>query len=123
MPEYGLGDKSPEERQRELQCERERLEWIAATKRYETRMAEAEQRKASAETSNIQTAEILSQMISQIQEIRDTQEEEQQTRIDAEQRAAKASRKQTIENRIWQSVLVTIGLLTLIATVLLGISK
>lgn len=34
--------------------------------------------------------------------------------------AEKGNRKQTTENRIWQAVCITIGLLTLIATVLFG---
>ena len=53
----------------------------------------------------------------QMQEIRDTQEDEHQARIEAEQREEKASRMQIKENRCWQAVLVIIGLLTLAATI------
>lgn len=56
-----------------------------------------------------------------LQEMRDLQEAERQARIEAEQRAEHLNRKQTLENRIWQAVLVTIGLLTLAATILFGI--
>ena len=113
MPEYGLCDKLPEQ----IEEERLKQEMIASFRRAEAKEAEAHQRKVDAENSNIQTAEILHKMMEQMQEIRDTQEDEHQARIEAEQREEKASRMQIKENRCWQAVLVIIGLLTLAATI------
>lgn len=70
MPEYGLCDKSPEQ----IEEERFNKEMIASFKRAEAKEAEAFQRKVDAENSSSQTAEILRQMMEQMQEIRDTQE-------------------------------------------------
>lgn len=113
MPEYGLCDKSPEQ----LEEERFNKEMIASSKRMEDIEAEARQRKANAENSSIQTAETLRQMREQMQEIRDTQEGERQARIESEQKVEKAQKNQIIENRLWQTALVIIGLLTLAATI------
>ena len=117
MPEYGLSDKSPEE----LRDEQRKKELLESIKRGREAERAAIQRGIDAENSSIQTAEILRHMTNQMQEIRDTQEAEQQARIDAEKRAEIASQKQIRENRIWQIIGVTIGLLTLGATILLGI--
>lgn len=56
-----------------------------------------------------------------VQEMRDIQQAERQARIDAENRLENSSRKQIRENRAWQLLTVTIGLLTLAATILFGI--
>lgn len=56
-----------------------------------------------------------------VQEMRDIQQAERQARIDAENRSENASRKQIRENRTWQLLTVTIGLLTLAATIVFGI--
>lgn len=90
MPEYGLYDKSPEQ----IEEEQFSKEMIASFKRAEAREAEAFQRKADAENSTIQTAEILQQMMEQIQEIRDTQGIEQRARILAEAKADEAIQHQ-----------------------------
>lgn len=113
MPEYGLCDKSPEE----LDEEKFLQEQHAIFKAAEAAELEARRRQVAAEESIIRTAEMLDQMKGQMQEIRDTQAAEQQARIEAEQRAEKASRKQIKENRCWQAILVIIGLLTLAATI------
>lgn len=90
MPEYGLCDKSPEQ----LEEEQFNKEMIASLKHAEAREAEAFQRKTDAENSTIQTAEILQQMMEQIQEIRDTQGIEQRARILAEAKADEALQHQ-----------------------------
>lgn len=121
MPEYGLCDKSPEQFEAERAREQFQQEWIATTRHVEAKEVKAAQRKADAETGSIQTAEILRIMMEQMHEIHDMQEAERHARIDAEKRTAATSRKQAKENRIWQVTGVTIGLLTLGATVLFGI--
>lgn len=95
MPEYGLCDKSP----KQIEEEQFNKEMIASFKCAEAREAEAFQRKADAENSTIQTAEILRQMMGQMQEIRDTQEVEQQARISAESKAAGVERRQEEKDR------------------------
>ena len=57
-----------------------------------------------------------------IQKMRETQEIERQARIESEKRTEKANRKLTVENRIWNTVIVVISLLTLAATIL-GVLK
>ena len=52
-----------------------------------------------------------------LQETRELQEFERQARIETEVKAKQSVQKQTIENRIWQIISITIGLLTLIATI------
>lgn len=65
----------------------------------------------------IEEIQKIAQMEQALQEMRKIQESERQARIEAEQQA----KKQTIENRIWQIAATTIGLLTLVATILFGI--
>lgn len=125
MPEYGLCDKSPEQRQREYeeaQIRREINDLVKQSRAIETK---ARQRTVDAENSSIQaaktlyqTAEILKQIENQMKDIRDTQEAEQQARIEAEQHSEASSQRQIKENRIWQIIAITIGLLTLAATIL-----
>lgn len=63
----------------------------------------------------------IDQMGKALQEIRNIQESERQARIAAESRTELAEQKQIRENRIWQATAVTIGLLTLAATIVFGI--
>ena len=113
MPEYGLRDKSPEELEEEKFFQEQRAIFKAA----EAAELEAGRRQVAAEESIIQTAETLRQMSDQLQQIQDTQETERQARIKAEDRDETARRKQTIENRIWQSIIIAIAVLTLAATI------
>lgn len=113
MPEYGLGDKSPEQ----LEEEQFNQELIDSFKRAEATELEARRRQVAAEESIIRTAETLRQMSDQLQQIQDTQEAERQARIEAEQRTEISNRKQTTENRIWQSIIIAIAVLTLAATI------
>lgn len=71
----------------------------------------------------------LSQVEQNLQEMRNAQETswqaqlafeeaERQARIEAEKRAERTNQKQIEENRIWQTVIVILGVLTLVATIL-----
>lgn len=59
----------------------------------------------------------LSKIEQSLQDIRKAQETERLARIEMEERTARANQKQTIENRIWQTILVILGVLTLAATI------
>lgn len=106
MPEYGLGDKSPEE----LEEERYKKAFLEEIRRGREAEAAAIQRGIDAENSSIQTAEILCHMTDQIQEIRNVQEIERQARNDAE----KANTK-------FQWVNTILVALTLVVTILFGL--
>lgn len=56
--------------------------------------------------------------IQAIQKIREAQEVERQARIKSEERAEKANRRQVVENRIWQTIIVLLGILSLAVGVL-----
>lgn len=123
MPEYGLCDKSPEELDEEKFIQEQQTIFKAA----EAAELEARRRQAAAEESIIRTAEMLNQMSSQLQQIQDVQEAEQQTRISAENRAEKEShtQKQIDRARFWiTTTIALIGSLaaigSLIATIVLN---
>lgn len=68
-------------------------------------------------TDTADFGEKLSQIEQSLQDVAKAQETERQARIDAEERAEQADRKQIRESRIWQTVIVIIGVLTLAATI------
>lgn len=111
MTEYGLCDKSPEE----LEEEKFFQEQHTIFKGAETAELEARRRQVAVEESIIRTAEMLDQMKSQMQEIRDTQVAEQQARISAEVKAAKDTEKQRRADKARFIFTAIIGILTLIA--------
>ena len=77
--------------------------------------ANASLRRADAEVSQIKMVEMFRQLDMKL-------DQEHAERITAEAKASALQRKQIRENRIWQSILVTIGLLSLAATVIFGIA-
>lgn len=59
----------------------------------------------------------LSKIEQSLQDIRKAQETERLARIEAETKAGESNQRQVWENRIWQTVIVIIGVLTLAATI------
>lgn len=59
----------------------------------------------------------LSQIEQSLQDICKAQEAERLARIEAEAKVGESNQRQVRENRIWQTVIVIIGVLTLVATI------
>ncbi len=107
MPDYGISEKSPE-RMQEEQFNNEIREtfrdWDEAERK-------ENQRKTDAEISQIEVARML-------RELDEKLDRDRAERLASEARAEKIQRAHLLENRVWQAILVTIGLLSLLAPVL-----
>lgn len=106
MPEYGLTDKSPEK----IAEEQFAKESAATFKRAEILESQDRRRRAESESSNIQTAETLRRMEEQIQALNQKMDTEHQERLRSEKTSTKFQ---------WASL--TVGILTLLATVVFGL--
>lgn len=109
MPEYGLGDKSPEQLEEEVLNKK----MIDSFKRMEATEAKAQQRKADAENSSVQAAESLRNLQDQIRELSELLNLEREARQKAEKDAKKSSRMALIVAIISLVSAVAIGIITI----------
>lgn len=113
MPEYGINDKDPEriaEEQTDAQFARDSA---AAFKRAELQEIETQKRHADAENGNIQAAELLRQLATQIQEIRNAQEIEHQAQVKLQE----DTKKQNLRQRRTELFNTVVGITSAVAAV------